>query len=111
MSDSRPFFQALPLEGGLGLRLSGELDLATVTDMNAQLAALPTNGHPVTLDLADLSFMDSTGLHALEQFARTLNGTSPLVLENVPRHVQRLFEITGMAESPHIELRTPAEHG
>jgi phospholipid transport system transporter-binding protein len=111
MSDSRPFFQALPLENTVGLRLSGELDLATVGDMRAQLAALPTNGHPVTLDLADLSFMDSTGLHMLEQYARTLNGTSPLVLDNVPRHVHRLFEITGVARSPHIELRRHAEHG
>ena len=111
MSDTEPPFQAVLLENAVGFRLSGELDLATVREMRAMLATLPVDGNPVTLDLADLSFMDSTGLHAFEQYARTLNGANSLVLENVPHHIRRLFEITGVDRNPLIEIRTQVEHG
>ncbi len=110
MTGARPFLRALPLESGVGFRLSGELDLSTADALRALLAALPADGGAVVLDLADLSFMDSTGLHLFEQYARTRNGGKSLVLENVPANIRRLLEITGMDQSPHIELRAD-RHG
>lgn len=111
MTDARPFFQVSRLESALGLRLSGELDLSTADELRAVLTGLPADGDAVVLDLADLTFMDSTGLHLFEQYARSRNGGRSLVLENVPANIRRLFEITGMDQSPHIELRADGRHG
>lgn len=100
-----PVFSALPLEGRQGLRLVGELDMASVTDLRAALAKLA--GGPVTLDLGELTFIDSTGLHALVVYAKSLDGDTPLVLENVPQGVRQVFEITGLDRHPGFELRSP----
>lgn len=99
----------LPLEHGRGLRLVGELDLATVGLLVAALETLPADAD--VLDLAELTFMDASGLHALERYAATLNGTGPLVLENAPPHVRRLFELTGASGDPAIELRSGTARG
>ena len=99
-----PLFEAVALEDGHGLRLRGELDLATADDLRQMLATLPNGASTVTLDLADLTFMDSSGLQVLWEHTRTLNDGS-LVLENAPRHIRRLFEITGLDKHPAIELR------
>lgn len=97
-------FFVLPLEHGRRLRLFGELDLSTADDLLEVLDTLPEDAD--VLDLAALAFMDASGLHALEQYAeRTRNGAGPLVLENVPGQVRRLFEITGADGNPDIELR------
>jgi anti-anti-sigma factor len=96
----------VPLEGARGARLVGELDVSTVQVLRAALETLPAGAN--ALDLAELSFMDASGLHALEQYASSLNGDGPLLLENVPAQVRRLFRITGAELDPDIELREPA---
>jgi len=74
----------------------GELDLATVDDLQAQIEALRSNGTAaIVLDLRQLSFMDSTGLRlllTLDAAARSdgfdfsiLDGEGP---------VRRLLELT-----------------
>jgi hypothetical protein len=55
--------------------------------------------------------MDASGLHALEEYAGSLNGTGPLELENVPAAVRRLFQITGADLDPDIELRSDPGRG
>lgn len=105
LPSSTPLFQVLPVEHGRGLRLVGELDLSTVAHLLAALARLPKDADVSTLDLADLSFIDASGLHALEQYAESLDGARPLVLEHASAHVRRLFDVTGMSEDSRIELR------
>jgi anti-anti-sigma factor len=99
---SEPYFQILPLGDGNGFRLIGELDLSTV---GVLCDALESAG-VARLDLADLSFIDASGLHVIEQHARALNGTAPLVLEHVPANVQRLLELTGMGDNPRIRVQS-----
>jgi anti-anti-sigma factor len=100
-----PHFQALPVEVGLGLRLVGDLDLATVGDLERMLDTLPRSGERVTIDLAELSFMDSSGVHALVAYAGALNGSAPVALVNVPAHIHRLFVLTGADQNAAIDLR------
>jgi anti-anti-sigma factor len=88
------------------VRLVGELDLSTVGEFCATLETLPAGAN--VLDLAELSFMDASGLHAVERYASSLNGARPLVLENVPTHVRRLFQMTGADLDPDIQLRDGA---
>jgi anti-anti-sigma factor len=107
-SAGAPFY-VLPLEDARGFRLVGELDLSTVGLLLAALDTLPAGAN--VLDLAELSFMDASGLHALEGYAGSLNGAAPLVLENVPPWIQRLFHITGAELDPDIEIRMGAAGG
>jgi anti-sigma B factor antagonist len=59
----------------LCLHLTGELDLASVPMLEDRLSSLHLHGsgRTVRLDLSDLEFMDSTGLHAL---IRAMNDAS-----------------------------------
>lgn len=106
-----PHSQALPLKHGRGLRLVGEVDVSTVGALRAMLDGLPDDAGGVTLDLAELSFMDSTGLHTFELYARSLDGSGPLVLENASAHIRRVFEITGIDRNPNIAIRSDGDHG
>jgi anti-anti-sigma factor len=84
----------------LCVRVSGELDLATSTELEESLAGAISMARGVVLDLSGLSFMDSTGLaaiiSALEQ-ARA-SGVSFEFAEPLPAQPQRLLELTGVIE-------------
>ena len=86
-----------------GLRLIGELDLATVTELKAALETV-SRSDPVTLDLAQLTFIDSTGLHAFMEFARSQNGSGPLLLASPSATAKRAIEIAGLAGHPGVEI-------
>jgi anti-anti-sigma factor len=47
------------------LRLSGELDAFTAPRLSAGLAAGSDTGRPIVIDLSELTFIDSGGIHAL----------------------------------------------
>ena len=108
MSDVRPtitdYFTCEPLDGGHhGLRLRGELDLASAPKLRAACDGL--NGdRQVTLDLAELTFIDSTGLHALVQCASGNGAAGPVILRNVSPPIFRLLHITGLDASPRLEI-------
>jgi anti-anti-sigma factor len=97
-----PSFAVLPLEGRTGFRLVGELDMGTVAKLETALGMV--RDQRLVLDLTELSFIDSSGLHALVRHAQTLNGSGPLVLENVPPQVRRVFEIMKLDQHPALAL-------
>ena len=86
-----------------GLRLIGELDLATVTELKAALERV-SRSDPVTLDLAQLTFIDSTGLHAIMEFARAQNGSGPLILASPSATAKRALEIAGLEGHPGVQI-------
>jgi anti-anti-sigma factor len=103
VSDS---FTCEPLEGAeQGLRLTGELDIASAPKLRAACESLDGTGQ-VTLDLAELTFIDSSGLHALVQYANTNGTQGPLILTNVSGPVFRVFKITGLDALPTLEIHT-----
>jgi anti-anti-sigma factor len=55
------------LHGGRELHVHGELDVATAPALAQRLRALTELGHAVVVDLAEVSFMDSSGLRVLLQ--------------------------------------------
>jgi anti-anti-sigma factor len=91
------------------LRLAGELDLRTAPMLNDALARIDGHG-PVKLDLSELSFIDSSGLHAIVEYASTTNGNGPVVLEGLTGMMRRVFEITHLDKHPSIEIR-PVDGG
>ena len=95
----------IEVEDPPGYRLVGEVDMASVSLLRE---ALDGSMHPggITLDLAELTFIDSSGIHCIVQHALSRNGSGPLTLVNVTPIVQRTLDIVGVGGGiPHIELR------
>jgi anti-anti-sigma factor len=89
-----------PRGAAVRLRLTGDLDLATAEE--AERAILEAeDGRPQVLiiDLSQLAFMDSTGLRViLSASTRAREQDRRVVLVKGPLVVQRVFEITRLAE-------------
>lgn len=79
----------------LVLSLVGELDLATVPALSRELHAAESFPQRVVVDLSELEFMDSSGLHELlRAHERASQNGHRLSLRRGPPCVQRLFELT-----------------
>ena len=87
------------------LRLEGEIDLAVADQLSGVLDEAIASGITV-VDLSAVTFIDSTGLHAIVNAARSLNGQGPLVLERPSRRVARLLGITLPGGMPGIVIRS-----
>jgi stage II sporulation protein AA (anti-sigma F factor antagonist) len=85
------------LESGRGFRIAGELDLGTVSKLRDALTPFVGDGE-VTLDLSELTFIDSTGIHALLDVARSQDGKK-LILESPTEPVRRVLEILELDDS------------
>lgn len=88
------------------LYLVGELDLACETDVIAALAERPEGLDELVIDLSGLSFMDSTGIRALEVAAGGAD-TVRLVLRAPRPPVLRVLELVGMTNWPNVAVRVP----
>jgi anti-sigma B factor antagonist len=81
------------------LRLIGELDVATAPRVRAQLVSFAQRGPcKVTIDMASLSFIDSSGVSVLVDGLKQLreNG-GDLTLESPNANAMKILEITGLA--------------
>ncbi|MFE9959859.1 STAS domain-containing protein [Micromonospora sp. NPDC005299] len=103
-------------EGGAAcLRLAGELDLSTAPELNAAIDRLAAEGHrELLLDLAELTFCDSTGIAAFvrgDNLAAAAGGW--LRITGATGRVARVLQVTGLAEvlnyqSDAVDPATPA---
>jgi anti-anti-sigma factor len=84
--------------------LSGELDMAEVETFVCHTADALDGGGPVTLDLEGLTFMDSSGVHAIMGVAERCADRG-LVLRLPRAEVAKVLKIVGMAQVPGIEIR------
>jgi anti-sigma B factor antagonist len=100
-SDWTPFTCDVEPDGDVvHIRPSGELDLATAPLLAEPLTELSSNGHGrVVLDLAGLTFIDSSGMRAIIE-AHHLAALHRVELEVLPGppNVQRAFEVAGLAQ-------------
>ena len=85
---------------GVVVSLRGELDLATAPEFQRcllDLIARPVDGFAI--DLAQLTFLDSSGLGALYRARQAADeqGTH-MRLRAVPEHVMRVLDVTAMAQ-------------
>ncbi|WP_405575239.1 STAS domain-containing protein [Streptomyces sp. NBC_01167] len=85
-----------PGPGHAVMKLTGELDISTVGDIRAALAAAVTAYRQVVIDLTDLAFCDCSGIGALvaAKSSAARRGTH-LTVRNIPDHLTRLLHITG----------------
>ena len=94
-----------------GMRVSpiGELDMATVGEVRAQLVALrPLGFSRLILDLRRTTFLDSTGLRlALDENSASARDGYSFAIFAGPPTVQHVFEISGLAPRlPFVEAPT-----
>jgi anti-anti-sigma factor len=82
------------------LVLTGEVDIASVWALDAALARICTSGtDAVVLDLRGVTFMDSSGIHAIlraEQLCRELQGCWFALIPDNKGQVRRVLELTGL---------------
>jgi anti-sigma B factor antagonist len=91
--------------GRVILTLHGDLDTAAAPVLRSALdQVIEQQGNlDVIIDLADLDFIDSRGLGVLVAADRTAKERGGTVTLSAPRpRVQRVFEITGLAQ--HLTL-------
>jgi anti-anti-sigma factor len=83
------------------VHVGGELDIATAPRLERTLDA--SQARLVVLDLRELSFIDSCGLHAIVNAGiRARRAGRRLVLVRVPAHVDRLLALTGCSHEVEI---------
>ena len=85
-----------PVTGAITLR--GDLDLSAVKAFEQGLRAAVDRGGPVTLDVTELAFMDSTGVRLLIHTAQRLEGRGCLIVHGANDTVRRVIDLTGIAD-------------
>ena len=91
-----------PEVGGKHLAVAGDVDVHTADEFRRVIAASETST-PLTINLSQVSFMDSTGLGVLiGALTRSREAGSRLVLEALSPRVDRLLSLTGIAEQFEI---------
>lgn len=80
--------------------LHGEIDAHTAPELAAHLDPLPNDvGEVLTLDMAGVSFMDSSGLRVLIELNRRADESGASLQVRAPsRAVARLIEISGLSD-------------
>ena len=92
------------MNGATVLNLRGELDVASVSEFERELAdAVSAGPQTVIMDLSELEFMDSTGLRAVLVASESARGAGyQLALVQGGEQVRRLFSMTRVEERLHV---------
>ncbi len=78
------------------VRLIGEIDISNADTLGRNLdLMLGEPGGPVTIDLAGLAFMDSSGIAML---LRAVGNATSVEIRNPSAVVRRIIECTGLTE-------------
>jgi len=85
-------------DGEVVVRVRGEIDMAAAPVFRERLTAvIESNGDDVVVDLADVSFMDSSGLVVLVEAHQKLESASrKLLIARPSPAVTRVLEVTGL---------------
>jgi anti-anti-sigma factor len=84
------------------VRVTGELDVATAPELDACLLAL--DGDDIMIDMAGLTFMDSSGISVLlTAFKRSTKGGHRFVLRGPTPPVVRVLHVSGVDQVFTIE--------
>ena len=85
--------------GPVVVSLSGEADLAVRDELTEVLLAAVTSAPVVVVDLGDLTFIDSSGIHGLlTAYHATQRDGTRMYAVNATGLVADLLDVTGLAE-------------
>ena len=95
---------SFPVEGVALVELVGELEVISVDEFSVRMADLGSGPLGVVIDLAGISFIDSSGINALVQAMRAVEARGGRAVVSSPSTVaQRVFAITRLAEIVSVE--------
>lgn len=85
--------------------ISGEIDAFTAPILRDKLSEIELKeGLQAEINMADVSYMDSTGLGVIVAFFKNLNAINGhLKITGLSSRLKRLFDITGLGEIMDIE--------
>jgi anti-anti-sigma factor len=83
--------------------VNGELDMATVPILNIAMVDAVARGGPISMDLTDLTFLDSTGVGAILQAAKDLP-FGCIVLHGVRDGVGKVTGLMGVDKAENIHV-------
>jgi anti-anti-sigma factor len=89
-------------DGVVVVRVAGEVDLTVTGVLEQALLDAPKVGaaHAVVVDLDELRFLDSSGVHALVKgYLAARDAGLPYTVRNANGVVARVLEITGVADT------------
>ena len=91
--------EALPSQDGVRiLRVTGELDVLSARPLHDEVMALSGN-EPLVLDLAAVTFLDSSGVHALNRLAHAWAGRGGLRIVAPPGgRPRRVLELVAFGD-------------
>jgi anti-anti-sigma factor len=90
---------AEPLEDAYVVRAAGEIDMSTVDALARELELARARTPTVLLDLAGVTFIDSTGLHLLLDASQSsVRGDWAFYVVRPSAPVRRLLHISGAAD-------------
>jgi len=93
----RPFSANLGRRSPTTVFVHGEVDVATASVMAARVRhVIDQNPKRLTLDLADMSFMDCAGVSVIAYAVREALGRFEVVLRHPRRSTRTVLELTGM---------------
>jgi anti-sigma B factor antagonist len=80
------------------VRVTGELDLARVDRFREALEGAVEMELPVRIDLAECTFIDSSGIHAILNGIERQNGTGGISVTAASPAVRRVLDLVGLGE-------------
>lgn len=86
------------------IKVAGELDVATVPELQEVLVPIRQTGtHDIHLHVDGVTYMDSTGLGLFVGTLKELNKhNKELYVLGVNSRIERLFDITGLKDLMHV---------
>ena len=85
-------------------RLIGELDASNVGDVDTLLDEEIHRGGDLTLDLSELTFVESVGVGLLATTAQRLVGRGSLILLSPDHSVRRVLELVQLDRLPNVKI-------
>jgi anti-sigma B factor antagonist len=108
-----PVFGCSRSNDGLGaawIHVSGQLDVATASQLKQTLAEAQSDARLIVLDLRELVFMDTAGVHVIvDASAAARRDGRRVVLVRAPDQVHRMFALTGTSADIDVVELDPGE--
>jgi anti-anti-sigma factor len=87
-----------------GLRLLGELDLASEDALTEAFELEAGQNGDFTLEVSELTFIDSAGVRALIKAADSLQGRGRLIIRSPGEPLKRVFQLMRLDTVPNVEI-------
>jgi anti-anti-sigma factor len=75
---------------------SGEIDLASYEELTVAVSALLELPGDLDCDMADVTFIDSSGIRLFVQMQRSRDERSAVIIHRAKANVARVFELAGV---------------